>query len=271
MSFTRDSSLVLHGPRSLRPKSACPVAHIRGGAFLLTSIPSLYGTGIGRTFEGKELESFVKEIENGLNLGREGKHAFVDADKPWECPEQVLHPWSLNGKSQQQVVLAVVVSHVSRVLHRAALRQTYDRQKTGNNFDLAFAVGHPTAGDVAQEEAQYIVEWILPTHRYQYLVKIDDDTYVNFPHFFSWMESKQVAFNNTPNVMFGTPLPRFFNLGAFYGFSTHLVKEIIPQVEPRFRGGKFEDQLAAAWSGKDDRTMRDKKAYVHKLELVHIT
>eukprot|EP00798_Chlamydomonas_sp_ICE-L_P024169 gene24169-9756_t len=62
----------------------------------------------------------------------------------------------LNGKSQQQVVLAVVVSHVSRVLHRAALRQTYDRQKTGNNFDLAFAVGHPTAKDVAQEEAQVL-------------------------------------------------------------------------------------------------------------------
>eukprot|EP00798_Chlamydomonas_sp_ICE-L_P014963 gene14963-21019_t len=82
-----------------------PVAHIRGASF--------YGTGIGRTFEGKELESFVKEMENGLNLGREGKHA-------------------------------------------AALRQTYDRQKTGNKFDLAFAVGHPTAGDMAQEEAQVL-------------------------------------------------------------------------------------------------------------------
>eukprot|EP00798_Chlamydomonas_sp_ICE-L_P014962 gene14962-21018_t len=94
---------------------------------------------------------------------------------------------------------------------------------------------------------KYIVEWILPTHSYQYLVKIDDDTFVNIPSFFGWMESMQVAFSNTPNVMFGDPVRRYYNSGAFYGFSTHLVKEIIPQVEPRFRGGKFEDQLAGAW------------------------
>eukprot|EP00798_Chlamydomonas_sp_ICE-L_P026141 gene26140-11861_t len=94
---------------------------------------------------------------------------------------------------------------------------------------------------------KYIVERILPTHGYKYLVKMDDDTYVHFPNFFGWMESKQVAFNNTPNVMFGTPLRHFFNLGAFYGLSTHLVKEIIHQVEPRLRGGKHEDQLAGAW------------------------
>eukprot|EP00798_Chlamydomonas_sp_ICE-L_P014975 gene14975-21032_t len=204
---------------------------------------SLYGTGIGRTVEGNERENFVKMIEEGLNMGRDGEHTSVDAGKPWKCSEQVLHNWCLRGKSQQQVVLAVVVSHVTRLFYRSILRQTYDKQKSGNNFDMAFAVGHPTTGDVAQEEAQY-------------LVKIDDDTYVNFPHFFGWMESKQLAFNNTPNVMFGEPLQRYYYSGALYGLSTHLVKEIIHQVESRFiasrhedyrNGGLAEDALAGAW------------------------
>eukprot|EP00798_Chlamydomonas_sp_ICE-L_P026140 gene26139-11860_t len=89
----------------------------------------------------------MRDVENELGT----KHKTVEADQPWICSEQVLNPWSLRGKSQPQLVLAVVVSHVSRMFHRTVLRQTYDMQKSGDNFDLVFAVGHPAAGNVAQE------------------------------------------------------------------------------------------------------------------------
>eukprot|EP00798_Chlamydomonas_sp_ICE-L_P002476 gene2476-5428_t len=222
---------------------------------------SFYGTGIGRTYQGEELEKLVRQVEHGLG------DKTLEADQPWDCPERVLNPWSLRGK---QLVLVVVVSHVESVYRRAVLRQTYCRHKSGYNFDLSFAVGHPyhevaqyesqllppaviavghPYNEVAHYKSQYIVEWILPTHGYQYLLKMDDDTYVHFPHFFQWMKTMRVAFTNTPNVMFGSQKASrpYFYLGAFYGFSMHLVKEVVHKVEPRFRGGKHEDQLAGAW------------------------
>ena len=100
---------------------------------------------------------------------------------------------------------------------------------------------------------KYLADVLFKTHRYRYVAKVDDDTYLHIPHFFSWM-GREKNFSGSAgdaggNVVFGGNIKErsFFYVGAFYGLSTHLLLQVIGRVELKYRGGKLEDQLFGAW------------------------
>eukprot|EP00798_Chlamydomonas_sp_ICE-L_P020087 gene20087-26805_t len=188
-------------------------------------------------------------------------------------------PWRVKGGKLGLFYVFMTVYDQQR---RLLIRQNY--HNFTEHYDVTFAVGYPMDETFLPERAcaeqgmygdlilvnalermndgkgfhavKAIRELLMSVWKggYEFVVKVDDDAYIHFPHLYSWMTEERAAeFASSKSVMFGLVLQHYFSnftyfKGPFVGWSVELFLQMSGKVEAKYGGGYHEDWLLGSWT-----------------------
>eukprot|EP00798_Chlamydomonas_sp_ICE-L_P032740 gene32740-33808_t len=182
-------------------------------------------------------------------------------------------PWRIKGG---KLGLFYVYMPVYERERRLAIRHLY--HNITKHYDVAFAVGYPSDKTLlpetaCTEQAMYgdlilvnsmetmndgkgfhaimaMRKLLLSVWKggYKYVVKVDDDAYIHFPHLYTWMTEKRAAeFASSKFVFFGISMSWYLK-GPFVGWSIDLFLKVSEGMEAKYAGGHHEDWLMGFWT-----------------------